>query len=162
MNNLPELLVVVSYILQQPYNSFFFVCVAVQFSLSTTVTVNAEGVDHSTPAIRVTWRTTAPPVCVASVRVDFRTGSPSGDLVATYTTINTSQTEFIQIGLQCITYYYVSVAVTGATSDGVRPTLSSRAVKAFTGEIYHNILCNHSNMTVCHLHRYTTAVRTDS
>ena len=125
--------------------------------------MNAEGVDHLTPAVRVTWRTTVLLECVASVRVDFRTGSHSGDLVATYTTINTSQTEFIQIGLQCIiTYYYVSVVVTGATSSGIRWSLSSRPVQAFTGEIYHNILCNHSNMTVCHLHRYTTAVRTDS
>ena len=158
MNNLPELLVVVNYVLQQPYNFF---CVAAQYTLST-VTVNAEGVDHSTPAVRVTWRTTVPPECVASVKVDFRTGSHSGDLVATYRTINTSKTEFIQIGLQCITYYYVSVVVTGATSDGVRPALSSRPVQVFTGEIYHDISCNHSNMTVCHLHRYTTAIRTDS
>ena len=124
--------------------------------------MNAEGVDHSTPAVRVTWRTTVPPECVASVRVDFRTGSHSGDLVATYGTINTSQTEFIQIGLQCITYYYVSVVVTGATSSDIRWSLNSRSVQVFTGEIYHNILCNDSNMTVCHLHRYTTAIRTDS
>ena len=140
MNNLPVLLVVaiVTYCNSKPHNFIFF-CVAAQFSLSTTVTVNAEGVDHSTPAVRVTWRTTAPPQCVASVRVEFRTGSHSGPVVANYDINSTSQTEFIQTGLQCISYYYVSVVVTGATSNNRRPTLRSRAVQVFTGEIYYNI-----------------------
>jgi len=62
--------------------------------------VNAESVDGSTPAARVTWSTTIPPECVASVKVDFRTVS-SGPVVANYTTTNTSQTEFIQTGLRC-------------------------------------------------------------
>ena len=60
----------------------------------------------------MTWNTTVPPECVASVRVEFRTSSRS-PVVATYTTTNTSQTEVIQTGLQCITYYYISVIVTG-------------------------------------------------
>ena len=94
--------------------------------------------DGSTPAVRVTWRTTAPPECVASVRVDIRTSS-MGPVVATYTTNSTSQTEVIQTGLQCITYYYITVVVTGKISNGQRPTWSSRAVQVFTGEIYHNI-----------------------
>ena len=72
---------------------------AVQFLLNYNVTVNAESVDGSTPAARVTWRTTAPPECVASVRVEFRTGV-RGPVVATYTTNSTSQTEFIQTDLQ--------------------------------------------------------------
>ena len=84
---------------------------AVQF-LPSTVTVNAESVDGPTPAARVTWSTTIPPQCVTSVRVDFRTSS-TGPVVATYTTNSTSQTEFIQTGLQCTTNYYITVVVTG-------------------------------------------------
>ena len=76
------------------------------------VTVSAESVGGSTPRARVTWSTTVPPECVTSVRVEFRTSSP-GPVVATYTTTNTSQTEIIQTGLQCATYYYIRVVVTG-------------------------------------------------
>ena len=68
------------------------------------VTVSAEAVVGSTPGVRVTWSTTVPPECVASVRVEFRT-SRHGPVVATYTTTNTSQTEVIQTGLQCATNY---------------------------------------------------------
>ena len=74
------------------------------------------------------WNTTAPSECVASVRVDFRTSS-HGPVVATNTTNNTSQTEVIQTGLQCGIYYYVSVVVTGETSDGMHATVSSRPVQ---------------------------------
>ena len=87
--------------------------------------MNAEGVDHSTPAVRVTWNTTVPPQCVASVRVEFRTSS-RGPVVATYTTNSTSQTEFIQTGLQCTTNYYITVVVNGQLPDGSHPTLNSR------------------------------------
>ena len=104
---------------------------AAQFSLST-VTVSAESLDGSTPAVRVTWSTTVPPECVASVRVEFRTSS-RGPVVATYTTTNTSQTEVIQTGLQCTTYYYIAVVVTTETSDGIHPTLWSRHVQVFVG-----------------------------
>ena len=96
---------------------------AAQFTLSTA-TVSAESVDGSTPAVRVTWSTTAPSQCVASVRVEFRT-SGHGSVVTNYTTTNTSQTEVIQTGLQCGTNYYITVVVTGATSDRVHSTLSS-------------------------------------
>ena len=92
---------------------------------SSTVTVRAESVDGPTPAVKVTWNTTVPPQCVASVRVEFRT-STRGSVVTTYTTTTTSQTEVIQTGLQCDTDYYVSVVVTGETSIGV--TVSSRQV----------------------------------
>ena len=94
---------------------------AAQFSLST-VTVSAESVDGRGPAARVTWNTTIPPECVTSVRVEFRTSS-HGPLVGTNTTTNTSQTEIIQTGLQCGTNYYIRVVVTGATSDGLHPTV---------------------------------------
>ena len=84
----------------------------VQF-YSSTVTVSAESVGSSTPGVRVTWNiTTVPPECVTSVRVEFRTSS-RGPVVATYTTTNTSQTEVIQTGLQCITFYYIRVVVSG-------------------------------------------------
>ena len=76
------------------------------------VTASAESVSGSTAGARVTWNTTAPPECVMSVRVEFRT-SNLGPVVATYTTTNTSQTEVIQTGLQCDTNYYIRVVVTG-------------------------------------------------
>ena len=97
----------------------------------SSVTVSAESVDGPTPAARVTWSTTAPPQCVASVTVEFRNNS--GDVVATYTTTNTSSTAVIQTGLQCITLYYITVVVTGATSEGLRFTVSSRAVQVLVG-----------------------------
>ena len=83
-----------------------------QFHLSYTVTMSAESVSGSTPGVRVTWNTTVPPECVASVRVEFRT-SNLWPVVANYTTTNTSQTEVIQTGLQCATRYYIRVVVTG-------------------------------------------------
>ena len=84
-----------------------------------TVTVGAESVGGSTPGARVTWSTTVPPECVTSVRVEFRTSSP-GPVVATYTTTNTSQTEIIQTGLRCATYYYTRVVVTAWRSKTSR------------------------------------------
>ena len=66
--------------------------------------------NESTPAIRVTWSTTAAPECVASVRVVFRR-SPVGSVVTSYTTTNTSGTQVIQSLLQCATDYYVRVFV---------------------------------------------------
>ena len=105
----------------------FYIHTATQFLLSYTVIASAESVDGPTPAVRVTWNTTVPPECVASVRVEFRNSS-TGPVVATYTTNSRSQTEFIQTGLRCSTYYYITVLVTGQLSYGSRPTLSSRQV----------------------------------
>ena len=117
---------------------------ALQLSL-LTVTVSAENVDGPTPAARVTWNTTVPPQCVTSVTVDFRTSS-SGPIVATNTTTNTSQTEVIQTGLQCGTYYYINVVITGNTSDGVHFTVrSSPAVQVFVGGKLRN--CVHRGIT---------------
>jgi len=98
------------------------------FSLHT-VTVSAERVDGSTPGARVTWSTTIPPECVASVTVEFRTSS-SGSVVRSYTTTNTSETEVIQTGLQCPTTYYIRVVVVGVLSLG---TLSSKQVQVLVG-----------------------------
>ena len=97
---------------------------AVQFSVKT-VTMSAVSVNGS---VRVTWSTTIPPQCVTSVSAVFRTSS-RGPVEVTYTTTNTSQTEFIQTGLQCGTYYYIAVNVTGETSDGLHPTLWSRTMQ---------------------------------
>ena len=74
--------------------------------------MSAESVGGSTPGVRVTWSTTAPPECVASVRVVFRR-STHGSVVASYTTTNTSVTQVIQSQLQCATEYYVQVFVIG-------------------------------------------------
>ena len=109
---------------------FSFSIAAAQFTLST-VTVSAESVDGPTPAARVTWSTTAPPECVASVRVEFRALRQSGLVTPTYTTNDTSGTAVIQTGLRCDTYYYITAVVTAETSDGIHPTLRSRPVQVF-------------------------------
>ena len=73
--------------------------------------MGAESTNDSTPGVRVTWSTTAPPECVASVRVEFRP-SEFGAVVTSYTTTNTSVTQVIQSQqLQCVTEYYVRVIV---------------------------------------------------
>ena len=105
---------------------------AAQFSLAT-ITMNAESVDGLTPGARVTWSTTIPSECVASLRVDFRTQSHSGALVATYNTTNTSQTEVIQTDLQCTTNYFITVVFTGVILNGIRPTLSSSPFQVLIG-----------------------------
>ena len=102
--------------------------IAAEFSLHT-VTVSAERDDGSTPGARVTWSTTVPPECVASVTVEFRI-SISGSVVRSYTTTSTSQTEVIQTGLQCGTTYYVRVRVTGVLSFG---TVSSEVQLLIVG-----------------------------
>ena len=92
--------------------------------------MSAEREDGSTPGARVTWSTTAPPECVASVTVEFRTISSSGSVVRSYTTTSTSETEVIQTGLQCATTYYIRVVVTGVASLG---TVSSNPVQVLVG-----------------------------
>ena len=97
---------------------YHFICLKMIFThadaqfLSSNLVVSAESVGGTTPGARVTWNTTLPPECVTSVRVNFR-ATTNGRLVANYTTTNTSQTEFIQTGLQCGTSYYIRVVVTG-------------------------------------------------
>ena len=73
--------------------------------------------NSSTPGVRVTWSTTAPPECVASVKVVFR-HSPVGAKVTTYTATNMSGTQVIQSSLQCGTEYYVRVFVVGVKGLG--------------------------------------------
>ena len=86
-----------------------------QFNFRNVKVLSAESVGGTTPGVRVTWNTTVPPECVASVTVEFRLTSSRGPgpVVANYTTTNTSQTEAIQTGLQCATYYCIRVIVTG-------------------------------------------------
>ena len=74
--------------------------------------MTAESENSSTPGVRVTWSTTAPPECVTSVRVEFRP-SKLGAILTTYTTTNTSGTHVIQSPLQCATEYYVRVFTIG-------------------------------------------------
>ena len=95
-------------------NPTFTIHAAADFSLRLP-TVSAVREDGPTPGARVTWSTTVPPECVASVTVEFRTSS-SGSVVRSYTTTNTSETEVIQTGLQCATTYYIRVVVTGVAS----------------------------------------------
>ena len=94
-----------------------------------TVTVSAEREDGSTPGARVTWSTTVPPECAASVTVEFRSSS-SGSVVRAYTTTSTTETEIIQTGLQCGTTYYIRVVVTGVASRGA---ISSNQLQVFVG-----------------------------
>ena len=110
------------------YMVFTSIHAAADFSLHT-VTVSAESVDDSTPGAKVTWSTTVPPECVASVIVEFR-ASRSASGVITYTTTNTSHTEIIQTGLQCFTIYYIRVAVNGVNSLG---TLNSNQAQVLVG-----------------------------
>ena len=79
--------------------------------------MTVESENGSTPGVRVTWSTTAPPECVASVRVEFRR-SAVGSVVTSYTTTNTSGTEVIQSKLQCATEYYVRVFVIAVSRLG--------------------------------------------
>ena len=94
--------------------------------------MNAEREDGPTLDARVTWSTTLPPECVASVTVEFRTSS-RGSVVRSYTTTSASGTEVIQTGLQCGTTYYIRVVVTGVASLG---TLSSNTVQVLVGGSY--------------------------
>ena len=105
---------------------------AVQFYHRTVTTVNAESVGGSTPGVRVTWNTTLPPECVASVRVELRLSS-GGPVVATYTTTNTSQTVVIQTGLQCATNYYTRVVVTGGRGGTQMLSPRHSDVQVFVG-----------------------------
>ena len=103
--------------------------------LSSTVTVSAESVGGSTLGVRVTWNTTVPTQCVTSVTVNFRI-TTNGVLVAKYTTTNTSQTEIIQTGLRCATFYYTRVVVIGKPryqGVPVEQFLLSNQVRVFTG-----------------------------
>ena len=93
--------------------------------------MSAVRADGPTPGARVTWSTTVPPECVASVTVEFRTSS-DGSVVRSYTTTNTSETEVIQTGLQCDTTYYIRVVVTGVDSVTLG-TLISNQVQVIVG-----------------------------
>ena len=95
--------------------------------------MNGESVNDPTPAARVTWSTTIPSECVTSVKVEFRTGSHSGPVVANYTTTSAAETEVIQTDLQCATNYYITVVVTGVTFNGLRPTRSNSTVQVLVG-----------------------------
>ena len=129
------------------------------------VIARAESVGGSTPGVRVTWSTTVPPECVTSVTVEFRTIGSRGPVVANYTTTNTSQTEVIQTGLRCATYYYTRVVVTGEvirTPGGMTTTVMLSPTHADVQillEVKKLFACdfNHRNlMVVMPLHRYTS------
>ena len=156
---------------------FFFVSTfthaVTQFHFFTVNTVSAESVGGSTPGARVTWNTTIPPECVTSVRVEFRTSSNHGPVVASNTTTNTSQTEIIQTGLQCATRYYIRVVVTGDIRPPGRmtatvmlsPTHADVQVLVGGKETACMFACdfNHSNlMEVMPLHRYTSPIHSES
>ena len=89
-----------------------YVAVSQFQSSSYGVTVSAESVGGSTPGVRVTWNTALPPECMTSVRVDFH-NTKTGNLVASNTSISTSENTVIQTGLHCATNYYITVRVTG-------------------------------------------------
>jgi len=108
--------------------TFTIMHTAANFSLRI-VTMRAERGDSSTPGARVSWNTTVPPECVASVTVEFRPSS-SGSVARSYTTTNKSETEVIQTGLQCGTNYFIRVTVSGASSLG---NLSSNRVEVLVG-----------------------------
>ena len=94
----------------------------------------------STPGVRVTWRTTAPPECVVSVEVVFRHGT-HGSEVTSYTTTNTSGTQVIQSPLECATEYYVRVfAIAVSRLGGVHlPSIQERVVVGGKENCVHEI-----------------------
>jgi len=91
--------------------------------------VSAESVDGSTPGVRVTWSTTVPPECVASLKVEFNASRTISGRKS-YTTNNTSETEVIQTGLQCGTTYNIRVVFAGVLSLGI---LNSMQLQVFVG-----------------------------
>ena len=109
----------------------------------------------STPGVRVTWETTVPTGGIKSVRVEFRTSSSHGPVVATYTTTNTSQTEVIQTGLQCATSYYIRVVVTGeirlTNGSSVTAMLSGASDVQFFLEGKEIVCMHESSITVANL-----------
>ena len=86
----------------------------------------------STTGVRVTWSTTAPPECVAAVRVVFRR-SAVGSVVTSYTTTNTSGTQVIQSPLQCATDYNVIVFVIGESQRQSGIQLQSNQMQVHFG-----------------------------
>jgi len=131
--------------------------------LSHTVTVSAERVDGSTSSVRVTWNTTVPPECVASVRVEFISSRTLSGM-RSYTTTNTSQTEVIQTGLQCATVHTIRVRVTGvplldhhtlAHNQVYVPAGGKITACVASSAIVHDELCACINISVVVFHRYT-------
>ena len=101
--------------------------------------MSAESANGSTPGVRVTWSTTAPPECVESVRVDFRHGE-HGSVATSYTTTNTSDTQVIQSPLQCATEYYVRVfviAVLQRLGHVQKQSIQKRVVVGGNENIFH-------------------------
>ena len=100
-----------------------------------TITMSAERVDGSTPGVRVTWNTTVPPECVASVTVEFRTINSGSIAVKSYTTTNTSKTEVIQTGLKCDTTYNIKVTVITEVDASRNATLSKQIQVLVRGKV---------------------------
>ena len=94
--------------------------------------MNAESANGSTPGVRVTWSTTAPPECVVSVRVVFRRGK-HGSVVTNYTTTNTSGTQVIQSPLECGTEYYVRAFAIAESQKLSGIQLQSMQKRVFVG-----------------------------
>ena len=136
------------------------------------VTMSAEREDGSTPGARVTWSSTVPPECVASVTVEFRSSRTKSGM-RSYTTNNTSVTEVIQTGLQCSTIYYITVSVTGVHSldnhilayDQVDVTVGGKVTACVaslcTAKTYDD-LCAYINFSVVAFHRYTNPSHSES
>ena len=103
--------------------------------------------DRSTPGARVTWSTTVPPECVASVTVEFRNGS-NGSVVRSYTTTNTSETEVIETGLLCGTVYTIRVRVTGVPLLDHRILASNQVDVTVGGEV---TACVASSCTIVYI-----------
>ena len=109
--------------------------------------MSAESVNGSTPGARVTWNTTAPPECVAAVRVVFRS-SRYGSEVTSYTTTNTSGTHIIQSPLECATEYYVRVFVIAESRlGGVQlQSIQERVAVGGKENCVHEILIGYSKL----------------
>ena len=127
--------------------------------------MSAVRADGPTPGARVTWSTTVPPECVASVTVEFRTSS-RGSVVRSYTTNSTSETEVIQTGLQCGTTYNITVEVTGVASLNGTVTSNTVQVGGKHSVLYNCVVCMQLIVTAtftgwCY-HRYTSPIPSES
>ena len=139
----------------------YLLCLCILFLNSVSlggVTMSAESVGGPTPGVRVTWSTTVPPECVASVTVKFKL-SEMGNLSSTYNTTNISEAEVIQTGLRCATKYYIRVVVDRSSEKGKWKSLQEEFL---VGGNKLKLKSQQYLMVVMLFHRYTSPIWSES
>ena len=118
--------------------------------------MSTETVGGSTPGVRVTWSTTVPSKCVASVTVKFKLSEKA---LAHNTTTISAETKVIQTGLQCATKYYIRVVVDSSSQMG---RWKSPQVEWLVGGNKLKLKSQQKLMVVLSLHRYTSPIWSES